>query len=130
MGFFNACFKEHQEKSRTIDAGSFKGGLADTGVQTTRLHTAVHLLQAGLRKLISNDIYQKGSNITSERLRFDFTHDKAVTKEELKKVEEILNNAIMKGMDVVTKEMPPIIINERTFHSMNKKSIKSIIRIV
>jgi len=102
---YNEAYKIHQEKSKANNDKVFKGGLADTGVQTTRLHTAVHLLQAALRKLISSDIYQKGSNITSERLRFDFNCDHKLTEEELKKLEDFVNDAIKKDIPVVCEEM-------------------------
>lgn len=78
----------------------------DTRSNTCKNHTATHLLQKSLQEVLGNHVEQAGSDVNSDRLRFDFTHDKAVTKEELKKVEEILNDAIMKGMDVITKEMP------------------------
>ncbi|MCQ2978483.1 MAG: alanine--tRNA ligase [Clostridia bacterium] len=78
----------------------------ETRLATCKNHTATHLLQKSLQEVLGNHVEQAGSDVNSERLRFDFTHDKAVTKEEIKKVEEILNDAIMKGMDVVTKEMP------------------------
>ena len=83
---YEEAFKLHQEKSKANNDKIFKGGLADTSLQTTRLHTAVHLLQAGLRKFVSEDIFQKGSNITSERLRFDFNCDHKLREEELKNV--------------------------------------------
>lgn len=99
------AFKKHQEKSKANNDKVFKGGLADTGEQTTRLHTAVHILQAGLRKLISSDIYQKGSNITSERLRFDFNCDHKLTDEEKQKLENFVNDVIKKDIPVVCEEM-------------------------
>ena len=99
------AFKNHQEKSKANNDKVFKGGLADTSEQTTRLHTAVHLLQAALRKIISPDIYQKGSNITSERLRFDFNCDHKLTDEEKKKIEDFVNDAISKNIPVECREM-------------------------
>ncbi|MCQ2749401.1 MAG: alanine--tRNA ligase [Clostridia bacterium] len=78
----------------------------ETRTSTCKNHTATHLLQKSLQEVLGDHVEQAGSDVNSDRLRFDFTHDKAVTKDELKKVEEILNDAIMKGMDVVTKEMP------------------------
>ena len=102
---YKEAFKIHQEKSKANIDKVFKGGLADDSVQTTRLHTAVHLLQAALRHIISPDIYQKGSNITQERLRFDFNCDHKLTEEEKKKVEDFVNDAIKKNIPVECKEM-------------------------
>lgn len=102
---YNEAFKIHQEKSKANNDKVFKGGLADTGEQTTKLHTAVHILQAGLRKLISSDIYQKGSNITSERLRFDFNCDHKLTDEEKQKLEDFVNEVIKKDIPVVCEEL-------------------------
>lgn len=103
-GYIEA-YKNHQEKSKAGNDQVFKGGLADNSINTTRLHTAVHLLQAGLRKVISPDIYQKGSNITSERLRFDFNCDHKLTEEEKKAVEDFVNDAINRDIPVVCQEM-------------------------
>ena len=99
------AFKNHQEKSRANNDKVFKGGLADNDIRTTRLHTAVHILQAGLRKLIDPDIYQKGSNITSERLRFDFNCDHKLTEEEKKQLEDFVNEVIKRDIPVVCEEM-------------------------
>ena len=102
---FENRFKTHQEASRG-DGGTFKGGLADHSEETTKLHTATHLLNAALRKFVSPDIQQKGSNITAERLRFDFNLDRKCTPEELAAVEKYVNDAIKAGIDVVCEEMP------------------------
>lgn len=102
---FNDAMKEHQELARTTSAGSFKGGLADNSEATARLHSATHLMQAGLQKFVSADIRQKGSNITEERLRFDFNCDHKLTPEEIAKVEDYVNNAIKAGVDIVCEEM-------------------------
>lgn len=102
---FNEAFKQHQELARSTNAGVFKGGLADDSVWTTRLHTACHLLLAGLRKLFGTHIEQKGSNITSERLRFDFNFDRKLTDEEVKQVEDFVNDAIRKNIPVTRCEM-------------------------
>ena len=102
---FDEAFKAHQELARTTSAGAFKGGLADDSEETTRLHTACHLLLAGLRKLFGNHIEQKGSNITSERLRFDFNFDRKLTDEEVKDVENFVNEAINKCIPVERVEM-------------------------
>ncbi|MFA6090438.1 MAG: alanine--tRNA ligase [Candidatus Gracilibacteria bacterium] len=103
---FNEAFEKHQELSRTSSEGKFKGGLADSGTETTELHTATHLLLAGLRKVLGDHIHQAGSNITTERLRFDFTHTEKVTPEQLKAVEEYVNSAIQAGATMVMKEVP------------------------
>ena len=102
---YEEAFKIHQEKSKANNDKVFKGGLADTGEQTTRLHTAAHLLQAGLRKVIGPDVYQKGSNITSERLRFDFNCDHKLTEEEKQQVEDFVNEAIKQDIPVVCEEL-------------------------
>ena len=102
---FDEAFKAHQELARTTSAGTFKGGLADDSVETTRLHTACHLLLAGLRKLFGTHIEQKGSNITSERLRFDFNFDRKLTDEEVKQVEDFVNSAINSKIPVERVEM-------------------------
>lgn len=102
---FDEAFKAHQELARTTSAGAFKGGLADDSEETTRLHTACHLLLAGLRKQFGNHIEQKGSNITSERLRFDFNFDRKLTDEEVKQVENFVNTAIKNEIPVERVEM-------------------------
>ncbi len=103
---FNAAFREHQELARTTNAGVFKGGLADDSVWTTRLHTACHLLLAALRHKFGTKIEQKGSNITSERLRFDFNFDRKLTDEEVKEIEDYVNSAINRAIPVERLEMP------------------------
>ena len=80
---FKQLFAEHQEKSKAGSEQKFKGGLSDSSEENARLHTATHLMQAGLQKFVSADIRQKGSNITPERLRFDFNCDHKLTEEEL-----------------------------------------------
>ena len=107
MDGFQKKFKEHQDKSRQGAAGKFAGGLADENEQTARLHTATHLLNGALRKVLGEEVSQRGSNITSERLRFDFSYGRKVTKEELEKVEAIVNEAIRKKVDVILEEMAP-----------------------
>ena len=103
---FHKCFAEHQAKSRKGSEHKFKGGLADSGVETARLHTATHLLQGALRTLLGDGIQQKGSNITAERLRFDFSFERKVTREELDQVEAIVNQAIADKVDVIKTDMP------------------------
>jgi alanyl-tRNA synthetase len=98
----------HQKLSRTASAGKFKSGLADNSEETTKLHTIAHLLLASLRDVLKdNSIIQKGSNITPERLRLDFSFDRKLTEDELKKVEEWVNEKISKKYDVVREEMSP-----------------------
>lgn len=96
---------EHQAKSSVGGEQKFKGGLAESNEETARLHTATHLLQAGLRKILSPDVCQKGSNITVERLRFDFNFSRPMTKEEIAQVEDFVNEAIQAGVDVQMQEM-------------------------
>lgn len=102
---FNKAMEKHRELSRTASAGKFKGGLADTSEDTTKLHTAAHLLLAALRKVFGNHISQRGSNITAERLRFDFSHPEKLTDEEKDKIENLVNEAIAKDLKVSFKEM-------------------------
>jgi len=103
---FNKLKEEHAEKSRTSSEGMFKGGLADQSEVTTALHTACHLMLAGMRKVLGNEITQAGSNITPERLRFDFTFDRKVEDNEIKEIENYVNNAIQNGFTVNITEMP------------------------
>ncbi|MEK7583999.1 MAG: alanine--tRNA ligase, partial [Patescibacteria group bacterium] len=103
---FYSDLKSHQEKSRTAAAGKFKGGLADHGETTTKYHTANHMMLEALKRVLGRDeIHQKGSNITSERLRFDFTFPRKMTPEEMKQVEDIVNTEIKKDHDVHFEEM-------------------------
>jgi len=102
---YNEAFKKHQDLSKANAGQVFKGGLSDTSEQTAMLHTATHLLQAALRKIVSGDIHQKGSNITPERLRFDFNCDHKLTDEEKQKVEDFVNDAIKRNLPVVCEEM-------------------------
>jgi len=103
---FNKKMAEHQKLSQTSSAGMFKGGLANHSEKTIRLHTAHHLLLAGLQAIVDKNIKQRGSNITEERLRMDFLCDHKLTDEEKKKVEDWVNEKIKEGLDVVRKEMP------------------------
>jgi alanyl-tRNA synthetase len=102
---FQDAFKQHQELSRTASAGMFKGGLADTLEKTTALHTATHLMLAGLRKVLGDHIHQKGSNINGERIRFDFSHGEKMTDEQKKAVEDFVNEAIKSNIKVTLEEM-------------------------
>ncbi|MBQ6285097.1 MAG: alanine--tRNA ligase [Bacilli bacterium] len=103
-GFKNK-FKEHQELSRTASAGKFKGGLAGNGEIETKYHTATHLLNAALKVVVSKDVHQKGSNITSERMRFDFSCDHKLSDEEKQKTEELVNKWIQESIEVKCDEM-------------------------
>lgn len=103
---FLAELQKHQELSRTASAGKFKGGLADHSEETTRLHTAAHLLLAALRQVLGEHVAQRGSNITAERLRFDFSHPEKVSPEQLAQVEFLVNGAIDQGLDVAYEEIP------------------------
>lgn len=102
---FNRKFREHQELSRTASAGKFKGGLAGNGEIETKYHTATHLLNAALKVVVGPDVHQKGSNITEERMRFDFSCDHKLTDEEKQRTEELVNQWIQEGLDVTVKEM-------------------------
>ncbi|CUX70588.1 Alanine--tRNA ligase [Clostridium sp. C105KSO15] len=102
---FKEHFVAHQETSRKGGEGKFKGGLAESSEETARLHTATHLLQGALREVLGTEVQQKGSNITSERLRFDFSFNRKVTKEELQEIEAIVNRAIADKVDIIKTKM-------------------------
>ena len=102
---FKEKFAEHQKKSQAGSEQRFKGGLADSGEMTTRLHTATHLLQAALIKVLGDEVKQKGSNITEERLRFDFSFSRPMTDDEIKKTEAIVNDAIKANLTITCNEM-------------------------
>ena len=103
---FDEAMKGHQDTSRKGAEQKFKGGLADTSEQTTKLHTATHLMLAGLRKYLGGHVHQAGSNITAERTRFDFNHHEKVSRDVLDQDESYVNEAIQKGCDVVIEQMP------------------------
>ena len=102
---FDTLFKQHQEKSRLGSEQKFKGGLAEQNEITTAYHTATHLLHKALRIVLGDHVKQSGSNITTERLRFDFSHPEKMTPEQLKQVEEIVNEQIKRDLPVISKEM-------------------------
>lgn len=102
---FEEKFKAHQELSRTASAGKFKGGLAGNSEIETKYHTATHLLNAALKVVVGPDVHQKGSNITDERMRFDFSCDHKLSDEEKQKAEDLVNLWISEGLDVRAQEM-------------------------
>jgi len=102
---FQTELAKHQALSRTAAAGKFKGGLADDSITTTRLHTAAHLLLQALRKVLGSDVYQRGSNITAERLRFDFSYPEKLAAEQINQVENIVNQQIDLDLSVNCQEM-------------------------
>lgn len=103
---FQEEMQQHAELSKTASAGMFKGGLADASVETTRLHTAAHLMLEALRRIVGTHVEQKGSNITAERLRFDVSHPDKITPEQIKQIEELVNEQIAKDLPVHFREMP------------------------
>ncbi len=106
MEGFKAKFEEHQAKSRAGSEQKFKGGLASTGEIETKYHTATHLLNAALKHVLGEHVHQRGSNITIERMRFDFAHDSKMTDEEKRKVEDLVNEYIKMAIPVERLEMP------------------------
>ena len=105
MKKFNELFKAHQEKSRQGSEQKFKGGLAEQNEVTTAYHTATHLLNAALKVILGEETHQRGSNITAERMRFDFNCDHKMTDEEKKQTEELVNKWIQEGLEVTVEEM-------------------------
>ena len=103
---FNVLFKEHQDRSRQANQKRFAGGLADHSERTMQLHTATHLLQQALRSVLGIHVHQVGSNITQERLRFDFSHPKKLTSEEIQRVEEIVNQQITRNLKTTMEVLP------------------------
>ena len=126
---FEEKFKEHQEKSRTIDAGSFKGGLADSSYESTKYHTLAHLMLAALQTMYGPDIIQKGCNITSERIRFDFNLDHKMTDEEKAELTKIVNEKIKEGIPVTMEEMPYEEAKKRGAHGTFEDRYGSIVKV-
>ncbi|MBI4363305.1 MAG: alanine--tRNA ligase [Candidatus Doudnabacteria bacterium] len=106
IGEFEEEFKKHQELSRTSSVGMFKGGLVDHEPQTVKHHTAHHLLLAALRQVLGNHVFQRGSNVNSERLRIDFSHPEKLAKEQLEQIENLVNQKISENLEVKREEMP------------------------
>ena len=102
---YEELFRGHQELSRTASAGMFKGGLVGQTEQTTKYHTATHLLLASLRQVLGQDVHQKGANITDERIRFDFSYPEKLTDEQIQKVESLVNEKITQDLQVNMQEM-------------------------
>ncbi|MDD3711526.1 MAG: alanine--tRNA ligase, partial [Patescibacteria group bacterium] len=102
---YQMAMTKHQELSKTASAGKFKGGLADQSEETTKLHTTAHLLLEALRRVLGPHVEQRGSNITAERLRFDFSHGEKMTDEQKKQVEDLVNDAILQKYQVRYEEM-------------------------
>ncbi|MBT4120749.1 MAG: alanine--tRNA ligase [Candidatus Magasanikbacteria bacterium] len=105
MKGFEEAFQKHQDLSRAGAEQKFKGGLADSGEMSTKYHTATHLLHSALRNVLGEHVEQKGSNITADRLRFDFTHGEKMTDEQKKQVEDLVNDSIDKKLSVSMEEM-------------------------
>ena len=103
---FARLMEEHQKKSRTAGAGMFKGGLADHSEGTIKGHTATHLMHQALRDMLGSGVHQTGSNITSERVRFDFNYDKALSDEQIKKLEETVRGKIKENLPIHFEMMP------------------------
>ena len=125
---FTSEFEKHKENSRAMSAGIFKGGLENKSDETiTKLHTTTHLLHAALRQILGEHVGQKGSHITAERLRFDFSHPQKLTEEELKKVEDLINEQIKKELPVTFKtETLPEAIAEGALHFFGEKYGKEV----
>lgn len=126
---FDEAYKNHQELARTTSAGAFKGGLADDTEETIKLHTACHLLLAGLRHMFGTNIEQKGSNITSERLRFDFNFDRKLTDDEVKTLEDFVNNAISRAIPVERVELPLNVARQQGAYGIHKAEDDEIVSI-
>jgi alanyl-tRNA synthetase len=103
---FNKLLKEQKDRSRTATVGQFKGGLADHSEQSTKYHTATHLMYKALRLVLGDHVIQRGSNITTERLRFDFSHPDKMTPEQIAEVEKIVNENIAKDWPMGFREIP------------------------
>jgi alanyl-tRNA synthetase len=126
-GEFESEFQKHKELSRTASAGIFHGGLAEASEETKKLHTVTHLLHAALREVLGEHVSQKGSHITAERLRFDFSHPQRLSDVEIKKVEDLINEKIKEGLPVSLKtETLPEAITEGALHFFGEKYGKEV----
>jgi alanyl-tRNA synthetase len=105
-GFVEAYAQHREDSKKAAEQGRFKSGLADHSLETTRLHTASHLLQAALRRVLGPSVKQRGSNITAERLRFDFSHHERLSEEQLAEVERLVNEQIARNLPVTMETMP------------------------
>jgi alanyl-tRNA synthetase len=124
---FESEFQKHKELSRSTSANIFHGGLAEASEETKKLHTVTHLLHAALRQILGEHVSQKGSHITAERLRFDFSHPQRLTEEEVKKVEDLINEQIKKALPVTFKtETLPEAIVEGALHFFGEKYGKEV----
>jgi alanyl-tRNA synthetase len=121
MDDFNKLLKKHQDLSRVGSEKKFKGGLGDTSEMSLKYHTATHLLNAALRQVLGTQVGQRGSNITPERLRFDFNHNEKMTDEQKKKVEELVNGWIKEDLPVSFKELPKTEAEKVAVHAFNDK---------
>jgi alanine--tRNA ligase len=126
---FNEAFKHHQEISKTTDQGAFKGGLADDSYETVKYHTAAHLTLAALQQMYGDHIIQKGSNITSERLRFDFNLDHKMEKDEIEKLERVVNENIKKSIPVAMNEMSIDEAREKKVHGQFNDKYDSLVKV-
>src|SRR5207245_4510214 len=100
---FNLLYKQHQERSRQANQKKFAGGLADHSERTTQLHTATHLINQALRDVLGTHVRQLGGNITQERLRFDFSHPKKLTSEEIRLVQEIVKQQLIRDLQIAVE---------------------------
>jgi alanyl-tRNA synthetase len=124
---FESEFQKHKELSRSTSSEMFRGGLAEASEETKKLHTVTHLLHAALRQILGEHVSQKGSHITNERLRFDFSHPGRLTDDEVKKVEDLINEQIKKGLSVTFKtETLPEAIMEGALHFFGEKYGKEV----
>ncbi|MEI6597179.1 MAG: alanine--tRNA ligase, partial [bacterium] len=126
---FENELKKHQDLSRTASSGMFKGGLADASEATVKYHTTAHLLLAALRKVLGEEVVQKGSNITAERLRFDFAHKEKMTDEEKKKVEDLVNQAIKQNLPVTSEEMTLLDAKNKGAHGIFENKYGELVKV-